>query len=165
MADPRGILAKPPKLNVPPFSSRLARISGAIFITIWFGVQVWAFTALDLERRANNALISVTPEYLCLAIGTSRVSVDWRRLTTVRDTGYALNRGTLKERSGTDCVSDGEFVTYVVVSDRNGPDTLLRVLGRGAVAVKRLRAWPDVMNKDGSKRWRNDGLGYREMTN
>ena len=139
---------------------------------IWFGGLAWTLTSCAFTKSWVTELLSQTPEYQCLKLDRGRdpyVSWGGRRYLRPRTGGNSTMGGsvfaTLKERKNTDCIADGDAVTFVTLPLTSGPERSLIAFPGDEVATEYRGddRWIDILSLDRSMRYRNDGSGYHRI--
>jgi hypothetical protein len=139
----------------------------AIGAFLWVGALMFVGVNTLFKRQDVSAAIQNSPEYRCLAATTGKqVVVRWSALRNLREVGTGFTVGMLVETPGTNCIPDGDAVSFAMLPESAGTSlSAVRIRGREAKAVYRQTGqWADVTDATGAERWRNDGAGYRKVS-
>lgn len=137
-----------------------------LFAFVWVGGLAIAMTGCAFQRSEMLKQLAVTPEYQCLLRAMVKAPyVAWDSVGTRRHTKGGPTTATIKDRKTTDCIPGGDAVTYVALPVINGEkDVLVRFPGKDVTSeYGRSEEWYELVNVDGSVRYRNDGAGYYQV--
>ncbi|RWO54612.1 hypothetical protein [Mesorhizobium sp.] len=156
--------------NMPAVTSSLVRHDHraiVIFAFLWVGGLVWIGVNTLLNRQDAGTVIYSSTEYRCIAAVTGKkVRVLWSTLKNLRDPSTGFTVGTIIEKSGMNCISDGDAVSYAMLPLSGGTSlSAIRIKGEEVKAEFRQPGlWADITDATGTERWRNDGNGYRMIS-
>lgn len=138
-----------------------------IFAFLWLGCLAWVVVNTLLNRQAAGTVIYSSLEYRCIVAATGkRVRVRWSTLKNLRYPSTGFTVGTIIEKPGMNCISDGDAVSYAMLPLSGGTSlSAIRIKG-GEVKAKFRQSgqWADITDATGTERWRNDGNGYRMIS-
>lgn len=93
----------------------------AIGTFLWVGALMFVGVNTLFKRQDVSAAIQNSPEYRCLAATTGKqVVVRWSALRNLREVGTGFTVGTLVEKPGTNCIPDGDVVSFAMLPESAG---------------------------------------------
>ncbi|ALN71620.1 hypothetical protein [Aureimonas sp. AU20] len=136
-------------------------IYGIALCLIWFAALAGLAAFVLLGRQEGAVSLRETADYRCLDRAGERAPfVTWKRFR-LGASSTPFFAATLRERPRTNCIGDGDAVTYIQLPmPPDGELSLLRIAGDGVRVEPRGGAWFDVLGKEGAIRDRNDRGGY-----
>ncbi|CCV13649.1 hypothetical protein [Mesorhizobium sp. STM 4661] len=150
---------------MPALTAQTDYRATVIFVFLWLAALAWTGVNTLLNRQAAGTVIYETTEYRCIAAATGKtVQVKWSTLRNLRYPSTGFTVGTIVEKQGMNCISDGGAVSYAMLPLSEGTAlSAVRIKG-GEVKVEFRRGqWADVTDAAGTETWRNDGDGYHRI--